>query len=372
MCKLRGLLWGAALCIGVLPASWVNAEKPDKGPRSDGRDAKQHDAADRNAPADNARRRVEDAKDRAQDAKENAARRTDEAKDEAARRAANARDEAARRTQDAQQNAARQRDPARQPEGQRHEARKPEIDNRDRQGDRDRDRSVVRDRRGPDFGAKVDMRDNRVHIGDVTRDSFAARAGLRQGDVILSIDGQRIDSQRAYDRYLYRARGPRVPIIVLRDNERYTLYYDSGVFVRDGRRFDDRVAAGGAWLGVSLDYDHPDRALLSGVEPNSPAARAGLRAGDTILSVNDAEVRSPDELTQLIGERNPGDRVDLRLAGESRDPIVVTLGERPVARGPAVNISPRGIDVDAGGVDVNVSPGGVNVDRNGYGRRGRR
>jgi serine protease Do len=209
-------------------------------------------------------------------------------------------------------------------------------------------------------------------VGDVTRDSFAARAGLRQGDVILSIDGQRIDSQRAYDRYLYRARGPRVPIIVLRGNDRHTFYYDSGVFVRDGRRFDDRVATGGAWLGVYLDYDQPDRAILRGVEPNSPAARAGLRAGDTILSVNDAEIRSPDELTQLIGDRNPGERVDLRLAGESRDPIAVTLGERPVTRGAAVDVSPRGINVDAGGVDVNVSPRGVEVDNYRDRRRNRR
>jgi len=368
MCKSSGLVWGAALCLGLLPASWASAQKPDQKPnkahQSKGDNVKQPEAGNRNAPA----------------AREgdNAGRRAGEAKDKAVRDADRAKDNATRRDNKSRENKAREKDPgnnntrndnprndaARPRDGQRHEVQKPEIDARDR--------NPNRQRRDSDFGAAIDFRDNRLHLGDVTRDSIAARAGMRQGDVIYSVDGHRIDSRRDFDRYFYRARGPRVPIIVLRGDDRHTVYYDSGWFVDNDRRFDNRVAAGGAWLGVYLDYDQTDRALLRGVEPNSPADRAGLRSGDTVVRVNDQEIHSPADLNRLIGERQPGEQVEVTLADSSADAIVVTLGERPVNRGAAVDVSPRGIDVDAGGVDVNVSPRGVDVDLNRDRRRGRR
>jgi len=158
---------------------------------------------------------------------------------------------------------------------------------------------------------------------------------------------------------------------VLRGNDRHTLYYDSGRFYRDGRRFDNRVA-GGAWLGVVLDYDQPDRVMLREVRTGSPADQAGLRPGDTIVRVNDRDVQSPEQFNRLIGQHQPGDRVELYLAGQARDPIVVTLGERPVPRGVGVDVSPRGIDVDAGGIGVDVSPRGVDIDVNRDRRRSRR
>lgn len=317
MLRKHGLLWGAVLAVSLLPTSWgqVQAADKDKAPRGE-------------AQRQIAQPQIKDKTDRVDEAADEAKRQTDDARNLG-------------------------RDAAGEPQDQRN-----------------RDASIVRppraaDRR-PDFGASFDVQDNRLRFSDIARDSIAAHAGLRQGDVLLSVNGQRIDSRAAFDRYLYNSRVARVPIVVLRGNERHTVYVDSGQFVRDGRRFADRVVADRAWLGVFPDYDQPDRAMLRGIEPNSPADRAGLRAGDTIVRVNDDEVRSPEDLNRLIGARRPGEQVELTLGGQARDSITVTLGSRP-APDRAIHVpAPFGVDVNVNpgrGVEVDVSPrGGVDVD----------
>ena len=371
LCK-RGLLWGAVFAVSLLPPSWVQAQPANK---------------------DEAQRQIQDKTDRVNEAKDEAKRRTDDARenanqrrDDAQRKPADQRD----RDQDATREPRNQRDPGASivrppqdgdrtnPDRATDRNRDPHRD-RDGDGDRDGNRAGDRDRRGSDFGASFDMQNNRLRFSDISRDSIAARAGLRQGDIVLSVNGQRIDSRDAFDRYLYRSRVARVPIVVMRGNDRQTVYVDSGLFVREGRRFDDRVVAGGAWLGVFLDYDQPDRAMLRGIEPGSPADRAGLRAGDTIVRINDDQVRGPEDVNRLIGARRPGDQVELTLAGQARDSITVTLGSRP-APNRAIHVpAPVGVDVNVTpgrGVEVDVAPrGGIDVDvyrdRRGD-RRGRR
>ena len=58
-------------------------------------------------------------------------------------------------------------------------------------------------------------------------------------------------------------------------------------------------------------------ATVAGVLPGSPAAQAGLAAGDVIVSVNGQTVDSPTTLSTLLGSHQPGDqrhdRLDRRL-----------------------------------------------------------
>jgi S1-C subfamily serine protease len=64
-----------------------------------------------------------------------------------------------------------------------------------------------------------------------------------------------------------------------------------------------------AFLGVQLAQDTAGAATISGVVDGSPAAQAGLQAGDTITAVGGTTVDSADALSAALAEQDPGDQV---------------------------------------------------------------
>ena len=110
-----------------------------------------------------------------------------------------------------------------------------------------------------------------------------------------------------------------------------------------------------AYLGVStrtiddglaeLNLASADGALVQTVEPDSPADRGGLHGGnstedvggetvrvggDIIKAIDGKKVRDSDDVSQIIGERKPGDRVTLQILRDgTRRAVTVKLGRRP-------------------------------------------
>jgi serine protease Do len=81
-------------------------------------------------------------------------------------------------------------------------------------------------------------------------------------------------------------------------------------------------------LADSFGLDKPAGALVSAVEPRSPAARAGLRAGDVILKLNGREVTDSGQLPAEIAAMKPGTTVRLEVLQKGmRDDVNVTVGE---------------------------------------------
>lgn len=66
-------------------------------------------------------------------------------------------------------------------------------------------------------------------------------------------------------------------------------------------------------LARKLGTDRAQGAAVVQVEPGSPAARAGLKAGDVVLAVNGDEVRSATELRNRIGLTRVGSRMELAV-----------------------------------------------------------
>src|SRR5204863_553814 len=84
-----------------------------------------------------------------------------------------------------------------------------------------------------------------------------------------------------------------------------------------------------AYLGVELGSDNA-RARVVTVRSGTPAAKAGLRKGDVIVSVGGTKVSSADELRSAISARKPGDRVSVTYTRNgTRHTVSVTLASRP-------------------------------------------
>ena len=73
-------------------------------------------------------------------------------------------------------------------------------------------------------------------------------------------------------------------------------------------------------LAESFKLDKPAGALIASVNPGSAADQAGLQSGDVVLSFNGRPVDRSGDLSSLVGQALPGDRVDLEVwrQGERR------------------------------------------------------
>ncbi|HVY06829.1 MAG TPA: Do family serine endopeptidase [Burkholderiales bacterium] len=81
-------------------------------------------------------------------------------------------------------------------------------------------------------------------------------------------------------------------------------------------------------LANSFGLPKPQGALISGVEPGSPAEKAGLKSGDVVLAVNGKEINQLSELSGAIAATKPGNNARLQVwhEGKSRD-VDVKVGE---------------------------------------------
>jgi serine protease Do/serine protease DegQ len=138
-------------------------------------------------------------------------------------------------------------------------------------------------------------------IAEVERNSPAATAGLRKGDVVTALNGHPVRSASEL-----RARlgvvpaGETVELKIQRGKESQLV--KARVAEIDGSR-----TAGGATLpqlgGASLvDVERgKNRAVLvNGVEAGSPAFEHGIRAGDLIIGVNQRRVSTVPELGKAL------------------------------------------------------------------------
>jgi serine protease DegS len=73
--------------------------------------------------------------------------------------------------------------------------------------------------------------------------------------------------------------------------------------------------------------------VIYGVAQDSPAAQAGLRPGDIVLSIDGNEVRSAQDTMTRIATRRPGDSLRVRgTRGDQAFTLTTQVRDPPVAR----------------------------------------
>ena len=147
-------------------------------------------------------------------------------------------------------------------------------------------------------------------VQEVVDGSAAETAGIMVGDVIVSVDGQRIKSASDLRNTIGLKRsGDSVRLDVIREGKRRqfttVLSEVSGSAQLDGS--DVHPGLAGAQLGnhegKGEDFTGPG-VRIEAVEPNSPAALAGIRPNDISVSVNRKRVRNVRELQQAASQQS--------------------------------------------------------------------
>ena len=83
-----------------------------------------------------------------------------------------------------------------------------------------------------------------------------------------------------------------------------------------------------AGTAEAFGLDRPKGVLINAVLPNTPAAKANLKEGDIILSVDGKPVNRPNHLQSLVARKHPGDTVTLAIRRNTENLTVrVSLGE---------------------------------------------
>jgi M6 family metalloprotease-like protein len=168
-------------------------------------------------------------------------------------------------------------------------------------------------------------------VTEIEPDSPAARAGLLADDLLLRLDRQTVRSaDELRDLLQARAPGDAVSLQVTRKKKTLTLPATLGATSRP-MRLGERRAVLGVQLGEDAEAGGaPVRVVTSG----SPAARAGLRAGDVLVRIDGAPLASAAHLTDTMAEKEPGDTVSISLRREGQEmQLQVQLSEDRNTRG---------------------------------------
>ena len=146
-------------------------------------------------------------------------------------------------------------------------------------------------------------------VADVTEDSPALAAGVKQGDTILKIDGKDVTDSRDLSRKVAGIKpGDAVPLTIVRDGKTMDLDVKIGTMPDDKKMAatdtkedsaDKSVSLANLGLRVAPAQDGPG-VTVTEVEPGSAAAERGLKAGDTILEVAGTEVNAPSEVRAAL------------------------------------------------------------------------
>lgn len=184
-----------------------------------------------------------------------------------------------------------------------------------------------------------------VAVAKVVEDSPAARAGLKQGDVILRLNGEEVTSARKLSRLINEVAPDHTARLTIsrggaeqelsvtigkREGEFNPRVFENMPELNDGemgKRLEELNIPRGNYaftigqhrlIGVSAalltkqlaDYfgvAQGKGVLLTDVRDESPAARAGLKAGDVVTAVDGEAIANQAELSRAINRKTEGD-----------------------------------------------------------------
>ncbi len=175
-------------------------------------------------------------------------------------------------------------------------------------------------------------------VGEVSPDSPAKQAGLEQGDVIVAYQGREITQMSMLPALVAQTPvGSKVEVVVVRQGKKKKLTVTIAKLKEDLVAGSNAGSVVGHELGLSvqpltpelaksLGLDETSGVIVSDVDPDSPAADAGLRRGDLILEINRQPITKPDDYQAAMTKLRKGDDVLLWIKRDDHKRFVVVAG----------------------------------------------
>jgi S1-C subfamily serine protease len=311
---LATLMWGQV--------AWSQAE--DQGPRIDPPAAQQDDDKQRDQAKDEEKQDESKKDESKQDESKQDESKQDESKQDESKQDESKQDES---KQDEQKDDAQQR-----------EQRAADDHGHEPQRQRAADQPAGR----PMLGVRLrDNDEEGVSVIVALPGSAAARAGIRPGDQILSVDETRIESAEQLTGIIsQKQHGDRLRIKLQRNGEEQTLDIALAAAVDPQRQPHEAMRVpsgqsqqGQAWLGVLLRAEGDeqlDGVRIERVHPRGPAARGGLQPGDVVIRVDDRRVATNEDLLRMMDQKDPNEQVSLVVRrGDEEQRIQVALAAMP-------------------------------------------
>lgn len=207
----------------------------------------------------------------------------------------------------------------------------------------------------------VENKDGEVEIIDVEKNSPAELAGLEEGDIIFEVEGKQISSTRQLSTLIQKRKpGDVVTIRIRRQGKEKELEVRLGEYPEeDFRRESERKLkewfpdyfrsyppssfpwrwSNRRYIGLYLqELNHELSAyfgvkegrglLVTRVEKDSPADKAGIKVGDVIVRADGHRVEMIDELSRIIQRKEKGDTVELEfLRDKKKKKVEVEVAE---------------------------------------------
>ena len=316
------LVCGAATAALALAPAWSQGEDPTKlkappTPKdtkaSDDNKDKTKDARD--TAKDTTKDTRDTAKDTTKDTRDTAKDTTKDARDTAKDTTKDARDTAKDKTPRDPRDTAKDADKTpsdntkdRDRDARPNTDRDPRRDaDRDSRRDDDRDaRQHARPERAPDHGLWFSRGAKGLQIADIASKGAISKLGFREGDVLVSVNGQKVSREADFMEYLFADNRPnnRVKVIVLRDGREETINVEPTVFVEEYSYVDNDPLEN---FGLVLDDRYADRVVVWRVLPQTPAYYSGIRAGDAIVTFNGKKVAALRDFGRLVQDTAPGE-----------------------------------------------------------------
>ena len=153
-----------------------------------------------------------------------------------------------------------------------------------------------------------------VLVAKVEEDSPGHRAGLEVGDVIVEFNGEKVPNVSKFRIAVATSKvGTRVPVKIIREDKERTLYIQLDSYPEDGSVASADSPANNGSVGITVEARDSAYAkrnninvdkgvIISTIEGNSAAAKAGLQVGYVILRVGRQAVETPEEYSSAISK----------------------------------------------------------------------